>query len=68
MSENDHHPPIVLIGLSNPHDDSVPCLNDLSRNSSIPRGNHDPTVYYDIKDQLGEGSFCKVYKALYKPT
>ena len=24
--------------------------------------------YYDFQDKLGEGSFCKVYKALYKPT
>lgn len=24
--------------------------------------------YYEFQDKLGEGSFCKVYKALYKPT
>lgn len=24
--------------------------------------------YYEFQDLLGEGSFCKVYKALYKPT
>lgn len=24
--------------------------------------------YYDFQKLLGEGSFCKVYKALYKPT
>lgn len=24
--------------------------------------------YYEFQERLGEGSFCKVYKALYKPT
>ena len=24
--------------------------------------------YYEIQEKLGEGSFCKVYRALYIPT
>lgn len=28
----------------------------------------DKKTYYEFKQLLGEGAFCKVYKALYKPT
>lgn len=28
----------------------------------------DKDFYYEFKELLGEGAFCKVYKALYKPT
>ena len=28
----------------------------------------DPREYYEIHEKLGEGSFCKVYRALYIPT
>lgn len=28
----------------------------------------DKEFYYEFKELLGEGAFCKVYKALYKPT
>ena len=28
----------------------------------------DPNHFYDFYDLLGEGAFCKVHKALYKPT
>ena len=28
----------------------------------------DPKAYYDFLELLGEGAFCKVYKAIYHPT
>jgi serine/threonine protein kinase len=33
-------------------------------NSSV----EDKKTYYEFQELLGEGAFCKVFKALYKPT
>jgi serine/threonine protein kinase len=37
-------------------------LEDLSPNSNLPKD------LYTFYEKLGEGAFCKVYKALYLPT
>jgi 3-polyprenyl-4-hydroxybenzoate decarboxylase len=41
----------------------------ISKEDEISSGTpKDKKFYYDFMELLGEGAFCKVYKALYKPS
>ncbi|CDW90807.1 protein kinase domain containing protein [Stylonychia lemnae] len=37
-------------------------------NDNIGTGIRDKNLIYEFKEMLGEGAFCKVFKAIYKPT
>lgn len=50
---------IIVTGLKISADDII------NQNSQLI---YDKRYYYNFQELLGEGAFCKVYKAIYKPT
>jgi serine/threonine protein kinase len=65
---------LTLIGGGGVGPQGVPTMQDelirhLSSQAPVIVPNNDVVKdYYEFQERLGEGSFCKVYKALYKPT